>query len=150
MVSEKRTTFAPDFEKETPQVSDTEPKIPRKTQKNGSVAQLNRASDYGSEGCGFESRRSHIIDILSGRIPEWPNGADCKSAGCYLRWFESISAHLRQCRCKPNAEQVHLMMQRCRTVSRNFKQIAAIAQLVEHDLAKVGVASSSLVCRSIT
>ena len=25
----------------------------------GSVAQLNRASDYGSEGCGFESRRSH-------------------------------------------------------------------------------------------
>ena len=27
---------------------------------------------------------------------------------------------------------------------------AAIAQLVEHDLAKVGVASSSLVCRSLT
>ena len=26
---------------------------------------------------------------------------------------------------------------------------AAIAQLVEHDLAKVGVASSSLVCRSV-
>ena len=26
---------------------------------HGSVAQLNRASDYGSEGCGFESRRSH-------------------------------------------------------------------------------------------
>ena len=26
---------------------------------------------------------------------------------------------------------------------------AAIAQLVEHDLAKVGVASSSLVCRSL-
>ncbi len=27
--------------------------------KRGSVAQLNRASDYGSEGCGFESRRNH-------------------------------------------------------------------------------------------
>ena len=27
--------------------------------KVGSVAQLNRASDYGSEGCGFESRRNH-------------------------------------------------------------------------------------------
>ena len=27
---------------------------------NGSLAQLNRASDYGSEGCGFESRGSHI------------------------------------------------------------------------------------------
>ena len=27
--------------------------------KIGSVAQLNRASDYGSEGCRFESCRSH-------------------------------------------------------------------------------------------
>ena len=27
--------------------------------KYGSVAQLNRASDYGSEGCRFESCRSH-------------------------------------------------------------------------------------------
>ena len=27
--------------------------------RNGSVAQLNRASDYGSEGSGFESQRSH-------------------------------------------------------------------------------------------
>ncbi len=27
--------------------------------KVGSVAQLNRASDYGSEGYGFESHRSH-------------------------------------------------------------------------------------------
>ena len=33
----------------------------------------------------------------------------------------------------------------CNRLSQN---IAAIAQLVEHDLAKVGVASSSLVCRS--
>ena len=31
--------------------------------------------------------------ISTGRIPEWPNGADCKSAGLYLRWFESIFAH---------------------------------------------------------
>ena len=28
--------------------------------KNGSLAQLNRASDYGSEGCRFESCRSHF------------------------------------------------------------------------------------------
>ena len=28
-----------------------------------------------------------------GQIPEWPNGADCKSAGVRLRWFESIFAH---------------------------------------------------------
>ena len=30
-----------------------------KRSQGGSVAQLNRASDYGSEGCGFESRRNH-------------------------------------------------------------------------------------------
>ena len=30
-----------------------------KEELEGSVAQLNRASDYGSEGCGFESRRNH-------------------------------------------------------------------------------------------
>ena len=28
-----------------------------------------------------------------GQIPEWPNGADCKSAVFRLRWFESIFAH---------------------------------------------------------
>ena len=30
----------------------------------GTVAQLNRASDYGSEGCGFESHRCHIFIVL--------------------------------------------------------------------------------------
>jgi hypothetical protein len=28
-----------------------------------------------------------------GRIPKWPTGADCKSAGLRLRWFESSSYH---------------------------------------------------------
>ena len=31
---------------------------------NGSVAQLNRASDYGSEGYRFESCRSHKEELL--------------------------------------------------------------------------------------
>ena len=35
---------------------------PAKQKRIGSVAQLNRASDYGSEGCGFESRRNHKTD----------------------------------------------------------------------------------------
>src|ERR1041384_5321925 len=26
-------------------------------------------------------------------MPEWPKGADCKSAGLCLRWFESTSLH---------------------------------------------------------
>ena len=34
------------------------------------------------------------------------------------------------------------------TFALAIKRYAAIAQLVEHNLAKVGVASSSLVCRS--
>jgi hypothetical protein len=28
-----------------------------------------------------------------GGVPEWPNGADCNSAGVFLRWFESIRPH---------------------------------------------------------
>lgn len=43
-----------------------------------------------------------------GQLPEWPNGADCNSAGVSLRWFESITAHdvvtafgrlMRSCLC---------------------------------------------------
>ena len=33
--------------------------------KYGSVAQLNRASDYGSEGCRFESCRSHSKEDIT-------------------------------------------------------------------------------------
>src|SRR5690348_10033027 len=29
----------------------------------------------------------------AGRLPKWPTGADCKSAGLRLRWFESITYH---------------------------------------------------------
>src|SRR5437773_2269730 len=29
----------------------------------------------------------------AGRLPKWPTGADCKSAGLCLRWFESITYH---------------------------------------------------------
>ena len=37
---------------------------------NGSVAQLNRASDYGSEGCGFESRRNHLQKEINSQDTE--------------------------------------------------------------------------------
>ena len=36
-----------------------------------------------------------------GQIPEWPNGADCKSAVFRLRWFESIFAHKNEERIAP-------------------------------------------------
>ena len=32
-----------------------------------------------------------------GEVPKWPNGADCKSAGLCLRWFESIPLHQFSC-----------------------------------------------------
>ena len=39
-----------------------------------------------------------VSSIFLGEIPERPKGADCKSAGVYLRRFESFSRHhfLRQ------------------------------------------------------
>ena len=61
--------------------------------------------------------------LVKGRIPEWPNGADCKSAGLYLRWFESIFAH------KYN--------------------VAEVAQSIEHQPSKLRVAGLSPVFRSI-
>ena len=38
--------------------------------RNGPVAQLNRASDYGSEGYRFESCRDHKLGHLNNW---WPN-----------------------------------------------------------------------------
>ena len=51
------------------------------------------------------------FQLKEGQIPEWPNGADCKSAGLRLRWFESIFAHKQ---------------------SDNFGKNAEVAQLIEH------------------
>ncbi len=31
--------------------------------------------------------------FLNGEVPEWPKGADCKSAGSRLRRFESFPLH---------------------------------------------------------
>jgi hypothetical protein len=56
-----------------------------------------------------------------GEIPKWPNGADCKSAGTAFRGSNP----------------------------RLATSSAGLAQLVERNLAKVEVASSSLVTRSM-
>ena len=42
---------------------------------------------------------------LRGRLPKWPTGADCKSAGLRLRWFESITYH-HFSGCSPEAERL--------------------------------------------
>ena len=36
---------------------------------------------------------NEIVPRLAGRVPEWLKGADCKSAGVRLRWFESNPFH---------------------------------------------------------
>ena len=57
--------------------------------KYGSLAQLNRASDYGSEGCRFESCRSHeIVEI--GSLAQLNRASDYGSEGCR---FESCTNH---------------------------------------------------------
>ena len=38
---------------------------------------------------------SMFIRALIGGVPEWLKGADCKSAGARLRWFESNPLHHR-------------------------------------------------------
>ena len=36
------------------------------------------------------------ISLDPGRLPKWTKGADCKSAGTGLRWFESNTVHFWQ------------------------------------------------------
>ena len=55
---------------------------------------LHRSKNSCTFAPGFEN----------GCFPEWPNGADCKSAVFRLRWFESISTHQRN---KQGCEQSH-------------------------------------------
>ena len=51
--------------------------------------------------------------------------------------------------CKPSEMKTRFHFRGAAKISAIFqRKIAEIAQLVEHDLAKVGVASSSLVFRS--
>jgi hypothetical protein len=52
--------------------------------KNGYNFATPKSETSGFHGC---------VEMLFGGVPEWPNGADCKSAGVCLRWFESIRPH---------------------------------------------------------
>ena len=64
--------------------------------KNGFVAQLNRASDYGSEGSGFESQRSHFLLKVSydyGSVAQLNRASDYGSEGS---GFESQRSHVRK------------------------------------------------------
>ncbi len=62
-----------------------------------------------------------LVRGRGGEVPEWPKGADCKSAADRLRRFESSPLHHH----------------------------AGIAQLAEREPSKLGVAGSNPVSRSI-
>ena len=64
------------------------------TTNNMQQAEDRAGGRLGNKGDECAVTAIKMIDFaLIGQIPEWPNGADCKSAGLYLRWFESIFAH---------------------------------------------------------
>ncbi len=49
---------------------------------------------YFQNICLYRKKCIPLHSLLkNGCFPEWPNGADCKSAVFRLRWFESISTH---------------------------------------------------------
>ena len=58
----------------------------------GSSPSIGSIEGAGTRGEALETKRNLVSK--QGKLPEWPNGADCKSAGFYLRWFESITSHL--------------------------------------------------------
>ena len=65
-------------------------------EKNGSLAQLNRASDYGSEGYRFESYASHFFKFASsnlqnGSLAQLNRASDYGSEGYR---FESYASHI--------------------------------------------------------
>jgi hypothetical protein len=50
--------------------------------------------NFALEGYDVDWLKSPSLRMVGcGRIPKWPTGADCKSAGSRLRWFESSSYH---------------------------------------------------------
>ena len=66
--------------------------------KVGSVAQLNRASDYGSEGCGFESRRNHKKRIWIRPNPFFisPFAYEMTRRSCALTLSHTLSHRARE------------------------------------------------------
>ena len=59
----------------------------------GSVGHGVSAKGYNATMNPSCNQRRAADNRPDGRLPKWPTGADCKSAGLRLRWFESITYH---------------------------------------------------------
>ena len=62
---------------------------------SGSLVRIRQEAQTKGKRIRYEVVANAFSEIVTrlGQIPEWPNGADCKSAVFRLRWFESIFAH---------------------------------------------------------
>ena len=78
---------------------------------HGSLAQLNRASDYGSEGYRFESCRSH--KTIDGSLAQLNRASDYGSDGYR---FESCRSHKRRVTLLSNPSFVMIPISSIRTV----------------------------------
>jgi hypothetical protein len=54
----------------------------------------------------FEDAVGRTARRTSGEVPEWPKGADCKSAGVSLRRFESSPLHTEERRARPSSTAI--------------------------------------------
>ena len=75
------------------QILEKAPFFKKKTGKSLLVSKKAVTLHSNSKQCCCKMKILSKFEEIHGQIPEWPNGADCKSAGVRLRWFESIFAH---------------------------------------------------------
>ena len=81
---------------------------------------------------------------IQGCFPEWPNGADCKSAVFRLRWFESISTHEKTSCGNSSVDRALAFQAGGRGFESRFPLKCCYSSVVEHFLGKEEVLSSSL------
>ena len=92
---------------------------------------------------------SRNVDVLyrSGEVPERSKGADCKSVGGRLRWFESTPRHQFCDRPLAGALNPGGTVVR-QPFGPSGQSRAGVAQLAEHQPSKLRVAGSTPVSRS--
>ena len=96
-----------------------------------------------------------FVGTAHGEVPEWPKGADCKSAGVSLRRFESSPLHaatLRRCGSS-SVGRARAFQARGRGFDSRLPLVASscahVAQSAEHFLGKEEVTGSNPVVGSL-
>ena len=91
--------------------------------------------------------------MFFGRMPEWPKGADCKSAGVSLRRFKSFSVHpagvaqlveLQPSKLVVEGSSPFARSSKNEDTNQNSSKIRPLSTVAVHFLGKEGVVSSIL------